>query len=316
MSNYIKISTLGPEWHSVPEHFNNEQIIEEMIAFWGRQFAHVLCDKPDLIVVPEACDVPANLPLGKRRIEYYKARGSRVLDYFRQTAKENKCNIVYASNIFMPDGALRNAAMMIDRQGKVIGTYCKNHLVPEENELENIVYGSEAPLIECDFGRVAFAICFDLNFAELRMQYAEKQPDLIIFSSLYHGGLMQSYWAYSCRCHFVGAVAGLDSQIRNPFGDVVASTSGYRSFTTATVNLDCCLAKRDLNEERYARIKAEYGAELDIEVPPNLGVALISSRNKNFSAREIMLKFGIPTLDEFFTDALEHRKKKLKQKEQ
>jgi predicted amidohydrolase len=207
----------------------------------------------------------------------------------------------------MPDDTLRNAAMMINRKGELIGSYNKNHLVSEENELENIAYGNEAPIIECDFGRVAFAICFDLNFDELRSQYIEQQPDLIIFPSLYHGGLMQAYWAYSCRCHFVGAIAGGASEIRKPFGDIIASTTNYRSFATATVNLDCCLIKRDLDEDRYGKIKAEYAEKVQIEVPANLGVALISSESDKFTAREVMRQFSIPTLDEFFANALKHR---------
>jgi len=230
MSNYVKISTLAPPWKTMPENISNEQIIEGMIAFWGEQFDQVLCDKPDLIVVPECCDIPSNMPVGERRIEYYKARKNRVLDYFCRVARENHCNIVYASNIFMPDGTLRNAAMMINREGNIIGSYNKNHLVPEENELEDIVYGDETPIIECDFGRIAFAICFDLNFDELRLKYVEQKPDLIIFPSLYHGGLMQSHWAYSCRCHFVGAIAGGASEIRKPFGDVIASTTNYHNY--------------------------------------------------------------------------------------
>lgn len=67
------------------------------------------------------------------------------------------------------------------------------HTVPEENEQEGIVYDDKAAIIECDFGRVKFAICFDLNFDELRLKYVEQNPDIIISTSLYHGELMQSY---------------------------------------------------------------------------------------------------------------------------
>lgn len=144
MANYLKISTLGPALHTVPEHLSNEQIVDEMIAFWKKQFSQVLCDKPDLIVVPECCDIPANMPIGKRRVEYYKARKTRVLDYFCQVARENHCNIVYASNIFISNNTLYNTAMMINRKGDMIGSYNKNHLVPEENEQEGIVYDDKA----------------------------------------------------------------------------------------------------------------------------------------------------------------------------
>jgi hypothetical protein len=312
MANYLKISTFGPAWHTLPEDFSNEQIIDGMIEFWEQQFTQVLHDKPDLIVVPESCDIPANLPAGERRLEYYRVRGNRVLDYFCQVARDHHCNIVYASNIYMPDGKLRNAAIMINRAGEVIGSYNKNHLVPEEYDHEGIVYDTAAPIVECDFGRVALAICFDLNFDEIRLKYVKQQPDLIIFPSLYHGGLMQNYWAYSCRCHFVGAVAGLPSEIRNPFGDVVATTTGYSNFVTSTVNLDCCLVKLDQIYDKRTAIKAEYGSAVDIVVPANLGVALVSSTTDKITAREIIAQFDIMTLDEYFSDVQEHRSEALK----
>ena len=86
---------------------------------------------------------------------------------------------------------------------------------------------------------MACAICFDLNFDELRLVYAKAKPDLIVFSSMFHGGIMQAYWVYSCRCHFVSAVGfpAIRSEIRNPHGRVIASTTDHYDFVTATVNL-------------------------------------------------------------------------------
>ena len=82
---------------------------------------------------------------------------------------------------------------------------------------------ADAPLIECDFGRVGSAICFDLNFSEIRQRYEQARPDLLIFPSMYHGGLMQAYWAYACRAHLVTAVCGLPSAILSPVGNELAS---------------------------------------------------------------------------------------------
>jgi hypothetical protein len=58
-------------------------------------------------------------------------------------------------------------------------------------------------IINCDFGRVAISICYDLNFDELRFRYMKEKPDLIIISSMDHGEVGQSIWAYSCRANFV-----------------------------------------------------------------------------------------------------------------
>ena len=232
---HVRIATLGPRPLSVDAKTDPQKIVEQEIAHWQREFSQVLPDRPDLIVVPEACDRPAGLPRD-RQLEYYRVRKNQVRDFFGKVAAENHCYIVYSAAREMDDGTWRNSSVLIDRHGQVVGVYNKNHVVIEETTEAGILCGREAPVFDCDFGRVAFAICFDLNFDELRLKYVTAKPDLIIFSSMYHGGLMQAYWAYSCRAHFVGAIAGLPCEIRNPLGEVVASNTNYFDYAVADVN--------------------------------------------------------------------------------
>jgi hypothetical protein len=307
--DYITIATIGPSPASVSSNIEPQQVVDRIIAHWKRQFAQVLPDKPDLIVVPEACDRPSGFS-GEKLQEYYKVRKDRVRQFFAQTARENNCYMVYSAYRIMSDGTKRNSSVLIDRNGNIVGIYNKNH--PTIGEIENgILCGKDAPIFECDFGRVAMAICFDLNFDELRMKYAKAKPDLIIFSSMYHGGLMQNYWAYSCRCHFVGAIAGKNtpSEIRNALGQVVASNTNYFNFAVARVNLDCELAHLDYNWERLRKLKAKYGPKVKISDPGYLGSVLISSENKTISVDDMIKEFQIEPLDDYFTRALAYRHK-------
>ena len=114
------------------------------------------------------------------------------------------CYIAYSASRLLPDGTKRNSTQMIDRNGNIAGIYNKNHLTINDNENNGTLYGADANVIQCDFGKVACAICFDLNFDELRLKYVPQKPDHNV-SSLYHE-LMQNYWAYSCRSYFVGCV--------------------------------------------------------------------------------------------------------------
>jgi len=218
--------------------------------------------------------------------------------------------MVYSAKRELPDGTWRNSSVLIDRKGEVAGIYNKNH--PTIGEMEGgILCGSETPVIECDFGRVAMAICFDLNFDEIRLKYAKAKPDLIIFSSMYHGGLMQPYWAYSCRSHFVGAIAGKGtrSEIYNPLGQVVASNTNYFDFAVATVNLDCELVHLDYNWQRLRKLKAKYGPKVTINDPGCLGAVLVSSEHETISVDEMIKEFEIELLDDYFARSLEHRHK-------
>jgi predicted amidohydrolase len=307
---FVKIATLGPGPLSVNANTDPKKVVEQMIVHWRNKFAQVLPDRPDLIVVPEACDRPSGFSL-KKRLQYYRVRKNQIRDFFARVAKENNCYIVYSAARRMKDGTWRNSSVMLDRKGDVIGIYNKNHVVIEETTEAGILCGRDAPIIECDFGRIAFAICFDLNFDELRLKYVKAKPDLIIFSSMYHGGLMQAYWAYSCRSHFVGAIAGraTPSQIYNPLGQVVASNTNYFDFAVETVNLDCTLAHLDYNWQRLKKLKTKYGPKVKISDPGCLGSVLISSEDEKISVEDMVKEFEIEQLDDYMARALAHRHK-------
>ena len=306
---FVKIATIGSGPAEVAANTEPQKAVEKMIAHWQREFAQVLPDRPDLIVVPEACDRPGGFSAEKLK-EYYRVRKDQIQSFFAQTARENNCYIVYSAYRFMPDGTQRNSSVLIDRKGNVAGVYNKNH--PTIGEIEGgTLCGKEAPVIECDFGRVAMAICFDLNFDELRLKYAQSRPDLIIFSSMYHGGQMQGYWAYSCRCHFVGAIAGraTPSEIRNPLGQVVASNTNYFDFAVATVNLDSALVHLDYNWERLRKLKAKYGPKVKITDPGCLGSVLIASEHETISVDDMIKEFEIERLDDYFARSLAYKHK-------
>lgn len=306
MSRYVKIATIGPQPLAVGINTDPEKIVELMIKHWRDKFEQVLPDQPDLIVVPEACDRPADFPMDKRW-EYYRVRKNQIQDFFARTAKDNSCYVVYSGHRQKGDGTWLNSSVIFDRSGAIAGTYNKNHLVIQETTEAGILCGKDAPVIECDFGRLVCAICFDLNFDELRLKYVKAKPDLIIFPSMYHGGLMQVYWAYSCRSYFVGAIAGLLCQIRNPFGEIIAASTHHCDYTVATINLDFCLAHIDCNRDGFKALKAKYGPRVDIHDPDYVGSVLITSRADDISALEMAKEFEIELLDDYFARALAHQ---------
>ena len=128
---YLRIATLGPKSLAVDVNEAPQKVVERIIAHWQREFLQVLPYRPDLIVVPEACDRPAGFSLDKR-LAYYRVRKNQVLDFFAKTARDNNCYMVYSAAREMGDRTWRNSSILIDRQGNVQGIYNKNHLVIEE----------------------------------------------------------------------------------------------------------------------------------------------------------------------------------------
>ncbi|MEW6749977.1 MAG: carbon-nitrogen hydrolase family protein [Candidatus Latescibacterota bacterium] len=305
MANYLTISTIGAR-PPAEAAGTGQQAVERMLQHWQGRLAQVLPDRPDLILIPECCDRFPSHTVPERQ-EYYRKRGDQVRDLFAGIARRHRCYMAYPAVRLLADGTWRNSLQLLDRHGQVCGIYDKNYPVITETSEGGILAGTRAPLIECDFGRVGCAICFDLNFAGIRRHYAATHPDLLLFASMYHGGLMQAYWAYSCRAHLVTAVCGLPSGIYSPAGQLLAQSTNYFDFVTARVNLDCRLAHLDFNWEKLTAMKEKYGPEVTVFDPGYLGSVLISSESPARASADLVAEFGIEVLDAYFERSQAHR---------
>lgn len=307
MANWVKVATVSPSQPHVDPDISPQALTDFMIEHLTGKIQQVLPDRPDLIVLRECCDRPEDFPFEKRT-EYYRYRKDKIRDAVAELADKNNCYIVYSAYREADDGSFRNSSQVLDRNGEVCGVYNKNHLVVEETTRAGVLAGKDAPLIQCDFGTIACLICFDLNFDELRLKYVQAKPDLLVFSSMYHGGLMQTYWAYSCRAHFVGAVAALPGEIRNPFGEVIATTTNYHDYAVASINLDCEIAHLDYNWSKLDALKTKYGSKVSIHDPGLLAPVLISSEHETVSAADMVKEFEIELLDDYMARAMDHRR--------
>ena len=161
----IVVSSLGP-FPLQLRPADNQQAVDTMISHWKRELEQVLPDRPDLIVLPEACDrYPAMNK--EERLSYYRFRGDKIRDFFRDVARRNRCYIAYSAAREMPDGTWRNSTQLIDRNGEIAGIYNKNYPTVGETAEWGILAGKEAPVFRTDFCRVGMAIWFDLNVHEL-----------------------------------------------------------------------------------------------------------------------------------------------------
>ncbi|MEO7044360.1 MAG: carbon-nitrogen hydrolase family protein [Ferruginibacter sp.] len=311
-SRFVKIATIGgiPSF-SFDRSKGSQSFVDQIIVFWKNQINQVLSDKPDLILLPEICDIPTNLNPGEWK-EYLQVRNSQVTDQFSAIAKANHCYIAYGTMRIDEDGKFRNSAILLDREGKIAGIYNKNF--PTIGEVDDgIKAGDEAPVFQCDFGRVAFAICFDLNFKELLAKYEIDKPDIILFPSNYHGGIMQNVWAYWCRSFFVGSIngGGTPSEIRNPLGEVVAGSTNYFDFAVANINLDSRVVHLGYNFGKLDALKKKYGNAITITDPGRLGPVLVSSEDRNYHIDDILKEFDIELIDPYFNRSREKRAESL-----
>jgi predicted amidohydrolase len=225
------------------------------------------------------------------------AKPGAILSLYRDFARAERCHV--AGSVKIREGeAVYNAVVYYGPAGEPLGVYRKTY--PTVSELERgITPGPGAVVLDTAIGRLGTAICFDLNFEPLRHAYRALKPDILVFPSLYHGGLAQAAWAYECRSFFACAWQHAGGGILDPFGRSLAVNDSYRPIARATVNLDRALVHLDYNREKFPEIERKYRGEVVVDIPPNIGPALIYSLTDKRTALDVVREFGLELLDDY-----------------
>ena len=124
---------------------------------------------------------------------------------------------------------LENKAVLVDPSGNVVATYLKSRPVPGWEESVSLPGDGRLPLVETGLGRVAAAICFDLDFPEQIRQAGRARADLLLvpasdwpaIGSLHHA--MATFRAVENGLSLVRAARFGVSAAVDAFGRVVGS---------------------------------------------------------------------------------------------
>ena len=197
----------------------------------------------------------------------------------------------------------------------------------EEAEVENtsgfkaevsanviIANGEDIAIFDCDFGRVGALICFDLNFEELRLAYRRAKPDMVLFCSMFGGGLMRNFFAYDTQSYFVAACANSSpSEIISPLGESLGHNSNYYNYYIKDINLDYVVCHLDFNWEKLRAAKDKYGAKVQMHDPGYVGVVMLTYEGDDQTILDVIREFDIELADDYFARSREHRARHIEQ---
>ncbi|HPD15264.1 MAG TPA: carbon-nitrogen hydrolase family protein [Planctomycetota bacterium] len=130
---------------------------------------------------------------------------------------------------------LYNTAVLLDREGRLAGTYRKVHL-PREEWLKGIAPGGEYPVFKTDFGVVAIQICYDWFFPEAAAAFALRGAE-ILFAPTWgttfadKEGRVEGETVFRVRArdnglYLVPSVYDGNSMVIDPLGRILASNQG------------------------------------------------------------------------------------------
>jgi len=130
-----------------------------------------------------------------------------------------------------------NTGVLIDRAGRIVGTYRKAQL-PQEEVAQGEAPGRDFPVFDTDFGKVGLMICHDTSFPEPASRLAANGAELILVPIW--GGRTPLVRARAIENGVYLATAGYDydSEIVDPLGNVLASVPHDRGAAAAVADLD------------------------------------------------------------------------------
>jgi len=143
------------------------------------------CDESlDLIVCPEACDVPALAKTKQQFEDSVNKYNADLLALASETAR--RCSaILFINAIDKTPTGWRNTTFAFDRTGTLAGTYDKQHLTPGETAKRKLDSDysfefTEPTVLTIEGVRYAFLTCYDFYFYEAFAHIARKNVDVII----------------------------------------------------------------------------------------------------------------------------------------
>lgn len=219
------------------------------------------------------------------------------LKQYMSFAESAECHVVGSVKL-AENNKIYNSQVFVGPDGDILGVYHKMFLNITEIE-EGISSGAKPVVIDTKIGRLGGIICMDINIEQARKEYSKLKPDILAFSSMYHGDFQQQEWAYRCRCFFVSAFYFHGCGILDPFGRVVKLTDEYNPIAMAKVNLDRAMVHLDFNRDKFTDIDKKYMDETSIVMPPHIGSAIIYSNTDKRTAMDVVKEFGLELLDDY-----------------
>jgi predicted amidohydrolase len=209
------------------------------------------------------------------------------------------------------DGKAYNAAVVIDRQGEILGNYKKIH--PTVGEMEEGVFPGpvDPPVFDLDFGRIGIQICFDIEWKDGWEALKKKDPDIIFWPSAFPGRTLIQTKAWECSAYTVSSTIKGPARICDLSGKVIAQTEFWnRSWICAPVNLERILIHTWPYVKHFPAIKEKYGRDVSIETFDEEEWTLLESLSPDIKIRDVLDEFGILTLKEHIARAEKAQRKK------
>jgi len=234
-----------------------------------------------------------------------------VVTPFLNFAATHKCYVI-CPTYTLEEGNIYISAVLINRQGKVVGQY--NKMRPAEGEMKNGVKpgAPDPPVFQTDFGKIGIQICFDIKFEEGWKALKDKGAQIIFWPSAYAAGQEISSRAWRHQVYLVTSTQKDTSKICDLTGETIVQTGRWqRNWVCAPVNLEKAFILTWPAFTLFPEIQKKYGSRIAIKTFSEEEWTIMESLDSELKIADVLKEFNLKTMhDELKELALVHEKKR------
>jgi len=237
--------------------------------------------EPDIVCLPET--------LTRGKPEFVPGPTTNRLSKW---AKEHSCYVI-CPILSYSDRNIFNSAILIDRQGKIVGRYDK--IRPTEGELDRSICPGkiDPPIFQTDFGKIGIQICFDVNWHAQWKQLKKKGADIIFFPSAYPAARQLKTLAWLNQCFIVSSTLTRPSSIYDITGEIIETTGKYRHWAGAVLPLGKRLFEIDFHVGKMRDIEKKYGSRVSIQWYHDDDLVSLASLDPELTVADIINEFEL-----------------------
>jgi hypothetical protein len=217
-------------------------------------------------------------------------------------AREHSCYVICPMQV-REGGRMYQSAVLIDRQGGVVGRYDKIH--PTEKALNAGTRPGEVdpPVFETDFGRIGIQICFDVNWRDGWRRLKEKGARIIFWPSAYAAAHQMPALAFLNQCYVVTSTMKSAPRIYDITGDLLDAGGKDRWWAAAALPLGKRLFEVDYNTPKMVQVEKKYGSKVQVTWLRDDDWITLVSLDPSLTVDGIMKEFGLTPLDGYVARA-------------
>lgn len=158
-----------------------------------------------------------------------------------------------------------NTAVLIGRDGQLVGSYRKTHL-PREEVDGGLTPGDSYPVFQTDFGKVGLLVCWDVQFPEPARAMGLRGAEVILLPIWGGSDVLARARAIENHLFLVSASYDMRTFVVAPDGQVLAEAAADHPWAVAELHLDRKIVQPWLGDMK-ARTWKERRPDIPIERP-------------------------------------------------